>query len=318
MGSGAGASHSAAAGAAASSRGARPSSASGAPPPPPQPRPAEAPPPPPPEAAAAAGAAAPRRGRFDAWRLLIDAAATRGDALAVVDWRSSGASSGASSGGGASSGSSGAAGLTLTYPQLASRAARLASALAAAGASRGARVAVLMRNRCEVLEAHYAAAALHAVVVNLNTALAPDELAFLLSDSRAAVVLSERALAAPLALALGRLPEDARPAVMWAPDGGDEAAAAGDGADGGGAGGGADEPPPPPLPPGAARLPWPAGAAGAGAAGAAAGLPAFDLEEGAGDDDGFHLYYTSGTTGRPKGVLLSHRVVVLHALGTVV
>lgn len=34
-------------------------------------------------------------------------------------------------------------------------------------------------------------------------------------------------------------------------------------------------------------------------------------------DDDFHMYYTSGTTGHPKGVLLSHRIVLYHAIGTI-
>lgn len=35
------------------------------------------------------------------------------------------------------------------------------------------------------------------------------------------------------------------------------------------------------------------------------------------DDDVAHLYYTSGTTGQPKGVMLTHKNVCLHALGTI-
>ncbi|UCE55441.1 MAG: AMP-binding protein, partial [Desulfobacterales bacterium] len=35
------------------------------------------------------------------------------------------------------------------------------------------------------------------------------------------------------------------------------------------------------------------------------------------ENDVAHLYYTSGTTGRPKGVMLTHRNVCLHALGTI-
>ncbi len=110
------------------------------------------------------------RGRLDAWHVLQHARVQHGSSLAVVDGPDR----------------------LITYEALAQRAAALAGALWGAGVRRGTRVGVLLRNHMEVLEAHYACAALHAVVVNLNVALVPRELAFILQDCGAEVVISAR------------------------------------------------------------------------------------------------------------------------------
>ena len=49
--------------------------------------------------------------------------------------------------------------------------------------SRGGRVGVMLRNSAAAIEAHFACAAIHAVVVNVNVSLAPAELAHVLRDS---------------------------------------------------------------------------------------------------------------------------------------
>jgi fatty-acyl-CoA synthase len=72
-----------------------------------------------------------------------------------------------------------------TYAEIAGRVGRLASALAARGVGRGDRIAYLGENDPSFLETLFATATLGAIFVPINTRLAPREIAHILTDSGA-------------------------------------------------------------------------------------------------------------------------------------
>jgi fatty-acyl-CoA synthase len=78
---------------------------------------------------------------------------------------------------------------SLTYRGLADRAARLASVLRDDGVARGARVAYLGANDLTTFETFFAAGLLGAVFVPLNTRLAAPELAYMLRDCGASLLV---------------------------------------------------------------------------------------------------------------------------------
>jgi long-chain acyl-CoA synthetase len=76
-----------------------------------------------------------------------------------------------------------------TYEDLNTRSSRVANALAAAGVRSGDRVAVLDRNRLEHTEVMFGTAKLGATYLPINWRLAPDEVAYVLANSGASIVL---------------------------------------------------------------------------------------------------------------------------------
>jgi len=82
--------------------------------------------------------------------------------------------------------------LRFTYAQFAQRAALLAGALRAAGVRPGDRVAFLSMNCHRLLEAYYGVLDAGAVLLPLNIRLAPHELAFILNDAGAKVLFLEK------------------------------------------------------------------------------------------------------------------------------
>lgn len=78
-----------------------------------------------------------------------------------------------------------------TYADLLREARRVAKALLASGVGRGDRVAVLMGNRAEAVAALFGAAMAGAVAVPLSTFSPKPELAFLLADAEATVLLTQ-------------------------------------------------------------------------------------------------------------------------------
>ncbi|HET9409006.1 MAG TPA: long-chain-fatty-acid--CoA ligase [Candidatus Sulfotelmatobacter sp.] len=81
-----------------------------------------------------------------------------------------------------------------TYTQFSDRVGRLAGALRVAGVQAGDRVAFLSFNCHRLLEAYYGVLEAGAVLLPLNYRLAPHELAYVLNDSGATVVFATREL----------------------------------------------------------------------------------------------------------------------------
>ena len=96
-----------------------------------------------------------------------------------------------------------------TYRELHASSCRLANFLAASGVCRGDRVAVCLPNSRQVLEAHYACAALHAVLVNINTGLVARELCHVLFVAGPKCVIAHRRQGTPLLEAITQLEQAA-------------------------------------------------------------------------------------------------------------
>lgn len=179
--------------------------------------------------------------------------------------------------------------IRLSYGELRQRAAALACAMAERGVSRGDRVAMLGVNSYRALELYFACAALGAVLAPLNYRLAPPEIGFILQDSGACGAVVDAEFAPLLREALGA--DSALGWIFWSAPVASSSADALEGR--------------------AARQELSydqALEAGSALELVPTVVPA---------DAPAHLYYTSGTTGRAKGVILTHRNVGYHAAGTI-
>src|SRR5215471_3207155 len=86
-------------------------------------------------------------------------------------------------------------GTEYTWSQFAYRTDCLARGLACMGVQSGDRVAVLMLNCHRYFELYYACARMGAVIVPLNTRLAPPEIDFILGDCEARILIVDQAFA---------------------------------------------------------------------------------------------------------------------------
>jgi fatty-acyl-CoA synthase len=169
-----------------------------------------------------------------------------------------------------------------TWAEFAEDVGRQAGALRRAGVQPGDRVAFLAPNVPALLAAHFAVLLVRGVLVAINTRLAADEVGYILNHSESKVVVADPELAHCVADAPGGLA--ARPALVNLED---------------------------PV----------AGVEGRPLAGPSwaeflDGASVLPIESSIDDEDRLtSLNYTSGTTGRPKGVMYTHRGAFLNALG---
>jgi fatty-acyl-CoA synthase len=168
--------------------------------------------------------------------------------------------------------------LRFTYAQFAERVSRLAGALREAGVMQGDRVAFLSLNCHRLLEAYYGVVEAGAVLLPLNIRLAPNELAYILNDSGAKVLFLEKEFIGCVDSFRQKV---SSLKTFFLLDG----------------------------TPQASWL-WPKNYDDALAAATPYSANVMKIDE----NSLAELFYTSGTSADPKGVMLSHRNVYLHAL----
>jgi O-succinylbenzoate-CoA ligase len=166
-------------------------------------------------------------------------------------------------------------GRRFTYAELNARSNRAADAFRSLGVRPGERVALLLMNGVEFVECFFALAKLGAVIVPLNWRLVPDELAFILKDSGARVLVYDGEFQGCVR-ELERRGGDATAVRDWIHVGADDT-----------------------------RDPFARSWAALHEAASEA-----EPEIGAADGDPLYIMYTSGTTGLPKGAVHTHASVL--------
>jgi fatty-acyl-CoA synthase len=168
-----------------------------------------------------------------------------------------------------------------TYGDLRERVHRLAGALAALGVRPGDTVAVLDYDSHRYLEAFFAVPMMGAVLHTVNVRLSPEQILFTIEHAEDDVVLVHADFLPILEAIRGRI-STVKEYVLLADDGA----------------------------PAASPVPF----AGEYEALLAAAPPRFEFPE-VPEEARATTFYTTGTTGLPKGVFFSHRQLVLHTLG---
>jgi fatty-acyl-CoA synthase len=173
----------------------------------------------------------------------------------------------------------------LTYAQFGERVNAWANAMRKLGIGKGERVAVLSQNCHRMLEAYFGTPLLGAILMPLNFRLVPDDFEYILNHGGARVVIVEEGLTHLLSPRRDRL-ETVEHYVLAR----NSQAPTDDAADD-------------------AWLDYEKLLAEAGST----PPPAVEIDE----NEPSALLYTSGTTGRPKGVMLTHRNLYINAINSI-